>query len=49
MQGIYAEQVRVLPLFFRAEPYVVPKWLKGFTPTGHGDYSPLWAENWRAE
>ncbi len=49
MQKIYAEQVRVLPLFFRAEPYVVPKWLKGFTPTGHGDYSPLWVENWSAE
>ncbi len=49
MQKIYADQVRVLPLFFRAEPYVLPKWLKGFTPTGHGDYSPLWSENWRAE
>jgi peptide/nickel transport system substrate-binding protein len=49
MQKIYADQVRVLPLFFRAEPYVIPKWLKGFTPTGHGDYSPLWSENWRAE
>lgn len=48
LQKFYAEQVRVIPLFFRAEPYVVPKWLKGFTPTGHGDYSPLWAENWTA-
>ncbi len=48
MQKIYADQVRVLPLFFRAEPYVVPKWLKGFTPTGHGDYSPLWSEDWTA-
>jgi peptide/nickel transport system substrate-binding protein len=49
MQKIYAEQVRVLPLFFRAEPYVIPKWLKGFTPTGHGDSSALWAEYWTAE
>jgi peptide/nickel transport system substrate-binding protein len=49
MQKIYADQVRVLPLFFRSEPHVVPKWLKGFTPTGHGDYSALWSENWRAE
>jgi peptide/nickel transport system substrate-binding protein len=49
MQKIYADQVRVLPLFFRAEPYALPKWLKGFQATGHGDYSPLWAENWRAE
>ena len=46
MQKIYADQVPVLPLFFRAEQYVLPKWLKGFTPTGHGDYSSLWAENW---
>ena len=46
MQKIYAEQTRVLPLFFRAEPHVVPKWLKGYAPTGHGDMTPLWAENW---
>ncbi len=49
MQKSYADQARVIPLFFRAEPYVLPKWLKGLTPTGHGDYSPLWAENWRSE
>jgi peptide/nickel transport system substrate-binding protein len=48
MQRIYAEQVPVLPLFFRAEPHVVPKWLQGYTPTGHGDMSTLWSENWRA-
>lgn len=48
LQKLYASQIRVIPLFFRAEPYIVPKWLKGFTPTGHGDYSPLWAENWYA-
>ena len=48
MQKIYAEQLPVLPLFFRAEAHVVPKWLKGYTPTGHGDYSVLWAENWRS-
>ncbi len=47
MQQIYADQVPVLPLFFRSEQYVLPKWLKGFAPTGHGDYSPLWSENWR--
>ena len=47
MQRIYAEQLPVLPLFFRAEAHVVPKWLKGYVPTGHSDYSSLWAENWR--
>ena len=48
MQKIYADQVPVVPLFFRAEPHIIPKWLKGYTPTGHGDYSPLWAENWKS-
>ena len=48
MQEIYADQVPVLPLFFRAEPHIIPKWLKGYTPTGHGDFSPLWAENWKS-
>ena len=38
-----------VPLFFRAEPHVIPKWLKGYVTTGHGDLVPLWAENWRAE
>jgi peptide/nickel transport system substrate-binding protein len=49
MQRIYTDQLRVLPLFFRAEAYVLPTWLKGFAATGHGDMSPLWAENWHAE
>ncbi|MBV9786398.1 MAG: peptide ABC transporter substrate-binding protein [Acidisphaera sp.] len=48
MQRIYAEKLPVLPLFFRAEPHVIPKWLRGYAPTGHADMSPLWAENWSA-
>ncbi len=46
MQKLYTQETYVLPLFFRAEPHVVPKWLKGYTPTGHGDMSMLWSENW---
>ncbi len=49
MQKIYAEQVRVLPLFFRADPHVVPKWLDGYTPTGHSDLSTAFSENWRSK
>jgi peptide/nickel transport system substrate-binding protein len=49
MQAIYAKELPALPLFFRAEPHVVPKWLKGYTPTGHSDFSTFWSENWRAE
>jgi peptide/nickel transport system substrate-binding protein len=49
MQEIYARDLPVVPLFYRAEPHVYPKWLKGYTPTGTGDMSPSWAENWRSE
>ena len=48
MQQIYAEQLPVLPLYFRAEPFVIPKWLKGIEPTGHQYPSTLWVEDWKA-
>jgi peptide/nickel transport system substrate-binding protein len=47
MQLIYAEQLPVLPLFFRAEAHITPLWLRGYTPTGHEDLSSFWAENWQ--
>jgi peptide/nickel transport system substrate-binding protein len=46
VQKLYAEDLPVLPLFFRAEPYAIPKWLKGLVPTGHSDNSTNWVENW---
>lgn len=46
MQRIYADQLPVLPLFFRADPHVTPTWLTGYAPTGHGDFTPLWSESW---
>ena len=46
MQRIYADQVPVLPLFFRAEPHIVPKWLKGYEPLGNGYNVGIFAENW---
>jgi peptide/nickel transport system substrate-binding protein len=49
MQEIYAKDLPVVPLFYRAEPHVYPKWLRGYTPTGTGDMSPSWAENWSSE
>ncbi len=49
MQKIYVDKLHVLPLFYRADPHVVPKWLLGYTPTGHGDMSILWAENWKSQ
>lgn len=47
-QAIYAEDLPVLPLFFRAEPFIVPKWLKGIVPTGHQYGTTMWSQNWAA-
>jgi peptide/nickel transport system substrate-binding protein len=49
LQQIYAEDLPDLPLFFRAQAFILPKWLKGVTPTGHLEPSTLWAESWRIE
>ena len=38
-----------LPLYWRADPFVIPKWLHGVEPTGSLDPSTLWVERWRAE
>jgi peptide/nickel transport system substrate-binding protein len=46
MQRIYAEQLPVLPLFFRSEAHVTPTWLRGYVPTGQADPTSDWAENW---
>jgi peptide/nickel transport system substrate-binding protein len=48
MQQIYAEELPVLPLYYRATPYVVPSWLTGIEPTGHQATTTLWIEHWRA-
>src|ERR1700733_8199378 len=48
MQRIYADQLPVLPLFFRSETHVTPTWLRGYAPTGAADPSSYWAENWHA-
>ena len=49
MQRLYAEDLPALPLYFRANPFIMPKWLKGVTPTGHQFTSPNWVETWTAE
>ncbi len=48
MQQIYAKELPVLPLYFRAEPYILPRWLAGIEPTGHQTTTTLWVENWSA-
>lgn len=49
LQRLYATDLPALPLFFRVEAHVWPKWLQGVQPTGHLNYSSLWVENWSAD
>jgi peptide/nickel transport system substrate-binding protein len=48
VQEIYMQEIAVIPLFFRSDPFVFPKWLTGIEPTGHQGTSTQWVENWRA-
>ena len=47
LQTLYAEELPALPLYFRADAFVLPKWLDGVTPTGHDAPSTLWIDKWR--
>ncbi len=49
LQKLYAEDLPVLPLYFRSNTHILPKWLKGVTPTGNLDMTTLWIETWRVE
>jgi peptide/nickel transport system substrate-binding protein len=49
LQQIYASELPVLPLYFRANPYIIPKWLKGIVPTGHLVPTTMWIEHWYAK
>ena len=49
IQEIYIDEAHVLPLMFRANAYILPKWLVGVRPTGHYMQSTLWIEQWRRE
>ncbi len=48
-QAMFAEDLPMLPLWFRSDPFILPDWLKGVVPTGHQYPSTLWIETWRAE
>jgi peptide/nickel transport system substrate-binding protein len=48
IQALYIEDLPVIPLFYRVDPFVIPDWLKGIEPTGNEDPSTLWVESWRA-
>lgn len=47
IQRLAADDLPSLPLFFRVDPFVIPKALKGVVPTGTLNSSTLWIEQWR--
>jgi peptide/nickel transport system substrate-binding protein len=47
LQRIYADELPAIPLFFRADAFILPKWLEGVVPTGHQEPTTAWVENWR--
>jgi peptide/nickel transport system substrate-binding protein len=49
IQRIHADDLPVLPMFFRVDPFVIPKQLKGVVPTGTLNSTTLWVEQWRWE
>jgi peptide/nickel transport system substrate-binding protein len=49
IQEIYATDLPAIPLYFRADAHIWPKWLKGIVPTGHQYSSANWVETWYAE
>ncbi|HZT89484.1 MAG TPA: peptide ABC transporter substrate-binding protein [Stellaceae bacterium] len=48
-QRLYATELPSLPLFFRSEAYILPKWLSGVTPTGNQAPTTLWVTDWKAQ
>ena len=47
LQSLYMEDLPVIPLYWRANAYILPKWLSGVRPTGHQETTTLWVEDWR--
>lgn len=46
LQRLYAEELPVIPLYFRADAHIWPRWLAGVAPTGHLGATSLTVENW---
>ena len=49
LQRLYMTDLPALPLYWRANSYVLPKWLHGLTPTGHLGPTTLWIEDWTVD
>jgi peptide/nickel transport system substrate-binding protein len=46
LQKLYAEDLPALPLYYRSDSFIIPRWLTGIVPTGHLHPTTLWIENW---
>ena len=48
LQRLYATELPSLPLYFRTDTFVLPKWLSGVRPTGNQSPTTLWITDWKA-
>jgi peptide/nickel transport system substrate-binding protein len=49
LQRLYATELPSLPLYFRSDSFILPKWLSGLRPTGNQYPSTLWITDWTAQ
>ena len=49
LQRLYATELPSLPLYFRSDAFILPKWLKGVRPTGNQSPSTLWITEWSVQ
>jgi peptide/nickel transport system substrate-binding protein len=48
-QRLYAEELPSLPMFFRSDVFILPKWLSGVRPTGNQYPTTLSVTDWVAQ
>jgi peptide/nickel transport system substrate-binding protein len=49
MQRLYATELPSLPLYYRSNVFILPKWLHGVRPTGNQYPTTLWVTDWTAD
>jgi peptide/nickel transport system substrate-binding protein len=49
VQHLYASELPSLPLFFRSDTFILPKWLSGVRPTGNQYPTTLSITDWTAQ
>jgi len=48
-QRLYASQLPSLPLYFRSDVFILPKWLAGVRPTGNQSPTTMWITDWTVQ